>query len=244
MSHFVGLQEHSGMARSDGAKTVEQGIEKLTRRELIADAVIHIMGEKGVREVTHRKVDQFLGLREGSTSPYFPKVFDLLNAGLSRLSEHDADALRKVYDLVMAWSQGSGSLDPGEIAGILQGVWREASKPQHRYLLVARFEFVLLADRQAEFKESNTRYFENLMEVDTLLFEKMGAENPAAAAWEYGVFRRGLWFTLLIAPPGRSADVPPGYFEAHIRRIIRETDGQAHAGPQLGAEFPPPSSTG
>ena len=177
-----------------------------------------------MREVTHRKIDQFLGLREGSTSPYFPKVFDLLNAGLVRLSERDAEALRNVHDLIMAKSQ-QAPLDPAVVAEMLHDIWREASRPEHRYLLVARFEFVLLADRQPEFKESNTRYFEDLMAVDTLLFEKMGARNPAAAAWEYGVFRRGLWFTLLIAPPGAGLAPTPAYFEEQLRRIIAETGG-------------------
>jgi hypothetical protein len=164
-------------------------------------------------------------MREGSTSPYFPKVFDLLTAGLNLLSEYDRQALENVHALIVARSQADSSLDPAQVAEMLHDVWREASKPEHRYLLVARFEFVLLADRQAEFKESNTRYFDNLVEVDTLLFEKMGAKNPGAAAWEYGIFRRGLWFTLLIAPTHPGLEVSPAYFEANLRRIIRETDG-------------------
>jgi len=209
------------MAQERTARPIERG----SRRELIADAVIRLIGEKGVREVTHRKIDQFLGLREGSTSPYFPKVFDLLNAGLVRLSELDSEALRNVHELIVSKAQDTAVLDPATVSQILYGVWREASKPEHRYLLVARFEFVLLGDRQIAFRDSNIRYFEDLVKVDSLLFAKMGAKNPAAAAWEYGVFRRGLWFTLLIAPPGAGTEPTPAYFEAQLCRIMLETGG-------------------
>ena len=205
--------------------TDRQKPHKQSRRTLIADAVIRVMGEKGIREVSHRKIDRFLNLPDGSTSPYYPKLLDLLKAGLERLGEHDAQARLNLHEAIEAKSSDGTLLDPSEVAAMLHDIWISANRPEYRHLLMARFEFFLLADRQPEFKDSNTRYFEELFEIDRLIFEKMGAAQPASAAREYGVFRRGLWFTLLIAPRSLTKDFSLAHFEAHIRRIIRETDG-------------------
>ncbi len=202
--------------RSKAEKTV-------SRRTQIAEAVIRIIGEQGIRAVSHRRVDRFLGLSEGSTSPYFPKTVDLLNAGLSQLDEYDAKSLKEVTAAVLQRSEDSGLLHPRDVAKMIYEMWLQAMKPNYRYLLMARFEYILLANREPEFQISNSGYFERTFELDKLLFEKMGARSPQSAAIEYGIFRRGLWFTILVAPSSMTNDLSPEYFETQILRFIHET---------------------
>jgi len=206
---------------------------QLSRRDQIAEAVIRIIGDKGVREVSHRKVDRFMCLPEGSTSPYFPRMFDLLNAGLDWLSKYDLSALKDVHEVIAKRSSATELLHPDDVGGMMHEIWRAAAHPDRRYLLVARFEYFLLADREPEFQDCLSFYLSKLSEVDILLFKKMGAKFPEAAAAEYGIFRRGLYFSLLISPANFQKDLSRAYFEANIRRFIHEVGAvdHRHAGP-------------
>lgn len=59
----------------------------MDRREQIADAGIYVIAHRGVRALTHRSVDELLGLAAGSTSYYARTRRDLLGLIISRLAE-------------------------------------------------------------------------------------------------------------------------------------------------------------
>lgn len=63
------------------------------RRTAIADAVIEVLAEQGSRRLTHRAVDQHLGLPEGSTSAYFRTRASLISVAVQRLVELDRESL-------------------------------------------------------------------------------------------------------------------------------------------------------
>ncbi|HEY5787928.1 MAG TPA: TetR family transcriptional regulator, partial [Microlunatus sp.] len=43
-----------------------------SRREILLDAAIRVLGERGIKALTHRAVDVEAGLGVGSTTNYFP----------------------------------------------------------------------------------------------------------------------------------------------------------------------------
>ena len=57
------------------------------RREVLLDAAIRVLGERGVRALTHRAVDGEAGLATGSTANYFPARETLLEAIVDRVSD-------------------------------------------------------------------------------------------------------------------------------------------------------------
>lgn len=211
--------DQAGRDREPGliAQPVSSGA---TRREQIAEAVIRLIGESGARHVTHRRVDKFLGVAEGTTSAYFRRTSDLLHAGLERLSRFDLTALASLRTAIRARSDMHEELPAAEAAELLFEVWTAATNPAVRYMLAARFEYFLLADRDPEMRQHVSAYLEDLAAVDRMIFERMGARDPNRAAAEYGIWRRGLYFSLLIAAPDFEVPLSAGYFEQNIVRLL------------------------
>jgi len=71
---------------------------QLDRRTAMADAAIAIIGERGLRALTHRAVDQALALPDGSTSYYLRTRHALLERVVGRLAERTAADLRAVQE--------------------------------------------------------------------------------------------------------------------------------------------------
>ncbi len=65
------------------------------RRTALADAAIDVLGQRGLRALTHRAVDAAAGLPAGTCSYHYPSRRTLLEAALKRIAEldqHDATA--------------------------------------------------------------------------------------------------------------------------------------------------------
>jgi AcrR family transcriptional regulator len=60
-----------------------------TRRVLLLDAAIQVLGERGVRAVTHRAVDAGAGVGAGATANYFPTREALFAAIVERFAERE-----------------------------------------------------------------------------------------------------------------------------------------------------------
>src|ERR1700760_3480899 len=61
------------------------------RREVLLDAAIRVLGERGMRELTHRAVDAAAGVAAGSAANYFPTREALLEAIVDRVSVLERD---------------------------------------------------------------------------------------------------------------------------------------------------------
>jgi DNA-binding transcriptional regulator YbjK len=123
----------------------------LGRQEQIADAAIEVLGEYGLRGLTHRAVDVQAGLAAGSTSNYFRTRHALLSAVLSRMSALDRADWRQLTERVTP-------RDPGELAALLTRFVMDAIGPgRHRTL--ARYALCLEAanrpELQAELRRGN-----------------------------------------------------------------------------------------
>jgi len=61
------------------------------RKQALLDAAIGVLGERGMRELTHRAVDAEAGVAAGSTANYFPTREALLEAIVERVSAMERD---------------------------------------------------------------------------------------------------------------------------------------------------------
>ncbi|MET8977213.1 TetR/AcrR family transcriptional regulator [Streptomyces sp. NPDC004539] len=120
-------------------------VASVSRADLVADAAIALLAERGMRGLTHRAVDEAAGLAQGSTSNLARTRQALLELAVRRHAEREAGVL------------GLGGL-PGPEEGV-DALARALAGAVHRLLseervlVVARYELALEATRRAELRE-------------------------------------------------------------------------------------------
>ncbi|MBC3194172.1 TetR family transcriptional regulator [Pseudonocardia sp. C8] len=106
-----------------------------TRRDELLDAAITVLGERGIRALTHRAVDAAAGLPVGSTSNHFRTRDALLDAVVERFAARERaaweDLARRTYPTT-----------PHELARVLVLAAREATGA-HRTLTLARYAILV-----------------------------------------------------------------------------------------------------
>jgi DNA-binding transcriptional regulator YbjK len=132
-----------------------------SRRDDLLDAAIEILGERGVRGLTHRAVDAAAGLPSGSTSNYFRTSDALLIAVIDRF----ADRERAAVDDLAAGLRPTG---PVEVARLLAAAARASAGP-YRTLALARYAILLESAQRPILRER--------------LIETGGRVNVRAASW-------------------------------------------------------------
>lgn len=138
------------------------------RRKAIAWASIELLGRDGARGLTHRAVDQNLGLPPGSTSYYFPTKEQLWNAACEALTE--ADRLD-----VEARLSPEGTVD-------LEGLLAAWSAPGDRIRTVARFEIYLAASRDEGFRAHLRPRRALFLKLVSQTLSRGGSPDPDAEA--------------------------------------------------------------
>jgi DNA-binding transcriptional regulator YbjK len=132
-----------------------------SRRDDLLDAAIELLGERGVRGVTHRAVEAAAGRPAGSASNYFRTSDALLIAVIDRFAERERAAL----DDLAAGLRPSG---PAEVAELLAAAARASAGP-NRTLTLARYAILLESAQRPVLRER--------------LIETGGRVNAWAASW-------------------------------------------------------------
>jgi len=111
------------------------------RRELLLDAAIQVLGEGGVRVLTHRAVDGAAGVAVGSTANYFPTREALFEAIVERVAARERDLFEEVALAVCPTS-------PAELSRALADYARDAAGA-HRTLTLSRYAILVEAGNNA-----------------------------------------------------------------------------------------------
>src|SRR3954453_15508694 len=101
------------------------------RREMLLDAAIRVVGERGIRALTHRAVDVEAGLGVGSTSNYFSTRESLLAGVVERFAERERQNFEDVAMAVVPTSP--------EALGRALGASVRHSTHRHRALTLSRY---------------------------------------------------------------------------------------------------------
>ena len=107
----------------------------MTRRTEILDAAIETLGTRGMRELTHRAVDQAAGLPEGSTSNHF-RSRDALLAGIG---ERFVQRERAAFEAI---AMSNVPLTPEDLGRVI-GRFVVASTRGNRSLTLARYALLV-----------------------------------------------------------------------------------------------------
>jgi hypothetical protein len=155
------------------------------RSEVVAEAAITLLAERGMRGLTHRAVDEHAGLPPGSTSNLARTRAALLELTLARLTELEEQAFG-------AAMQGD-SLDlPSLMAQILQMQFRD------RRRTLARYELALEATRRPELREIYDRAGVRFREPAVALLAALGSRDPVRHGRQLVAFGEGIMFDAIV----------------------------------------------
>lgn len=105
------------------------------RRELLLDAAIRVLGERGVRAVTHRAVDAEAGVGAGSTANYFSTRDALFEAIVERFSQRERANFDDIASTICPTS-------PAELGRALGAAARD-SAAANRTLTLSRYALLV-----------------------------------------------------------------------------------------------------
>ena len=158
-----------------------------SRADLVADAALTLLAERGMRGLTHRAVDEAAGLPLGSTSNVARTRQALLELAVRRHAEREARVLA-----LTEMPDPSGG--PRALAdGLALAVHRSLTR--HRELLIARYELALEATRRPELRAFYDRTGAVFKEQLTALLTAVGSPDPARHVLSLVAWADGLMFS-------------------------------------------------
>ncbi|WP_434743660.1 TetR/AcrR family transcriptional regulator [Micromonospora sp. SH-82] len=142
------------------------------RRQHLLDAAIRVLGTRGLRQLTHRAVDQEAGLPQGSTSNQFRTRDALLTGVLERLVEVET----------AAWDALAVDLVPADVAGFVTVLGRLLRQftADRRDLVLARHSLFLEAAVRPELRPAITAGRQRLAGWGVPLMTGLGSTDPQA----------------------------------------------------------------
>ncbi|MFG2408972.1 TetR/AcrR family transcriptional regulator [Streptomyces brevispora] len=185
------------------------------RADLITDAALALLAERGMRGLTHRAVDERAGLPQGSTSNYARTRQSLLEAAVRRLAEREVRVLSP-GELTAPGGTGAAAPEPAPgraVAGIPPGqdaLIAGLASALHRYLtrhpelLICRYELALEATRRPELRAFFDATGRQFREPLVALMTAAGSPEPERHTLSLVAWCEGLMFSCAAGSYSRS----------------------------------------
>lgn len=158
-----------------------------SRADLVADAALALLAERGMRGLTHRAVDEAAGLPQGSTSNVARTRQALLELTVRRLADREARVLA-LHEMPDPRAGLDALVDALALA-------THRALTRNRALTLARYELALEATRRPElrahFDAAGARFREQLGALVTA----MGSDAPARHVLSLVAWADGLMFS-------------------------------------------------
>ncbi|MEV0285524.1 TetR family transcriptional regulator [Kribbella sp. NPDC050820] len=145
------------------------------------DAAIELLGTKGLRAMTHARVDEKAGLPKGSTSNYFRTRAALLSGVADRIAESENEALGTAFS----------PATPEEFVDIMCGLFDFLTRI-NRVRTTARLILFLEGSHDPVVREALSRGREAIVATATAALAELGAPNPREAARAVAAASEGL----------------------------------------------------
>jgi DNA-binding transcriptional regulator YbjK len=169
------------------------------RREALLRATIELLGETGVRSVTHRAVAERAGVPLASTTYYFRSVHELVEEALKLHVTERVAALSGMATLAL----GIGGASAADIAERLAEVLVAAPTP----ILVAQYQMYLDAGRNPALQPAVAEALSAFEGLAAGMLRALGASDPEGAAEAFVALLDGFALHRLARPrdPAREA---------------------------------------
>ena len=163
------------------------------RRRVLLDAAIAVLGDRGLRQLTHRTVDAEAGLPMGATSNVFRTREALIEGILGRLQELETAAWQAI-----AGTPGPTSAD--DFTTLLGRMARDLATGYGRVLTLARHAIFLEAALNPVLQQRIEAGKRTLEEWGVPWVEGLGSRDPAGDFWAVLSTLDGLLSNHLAAP--------------------------------------------
>lgn len=169
------------------------------RREALLRATIELLGETGVRSVTHRAVAERAGVPLASTTYYFRSVHELVEEALKL---HVAERVAELSGMATL-ALGIGGASAADIAERLAEVLVAAPTP----ILVAQYQMYLEAGRNPALQPAVAEALSAFEGLAAGMLRALGASDPEGAAEAFVALLDGFALHRLARPrdPAREA---------------------------------------
>jgi len=211
------MQKRAPAARSRARALV------LPRRELILDAALALIAERGMEQLTHRSVAEQASVPLGSTTYYFASRDELVREAFRRY-------VVRVLGELTALTRGAQPRDAAELVEMLVEVARHDLSRDWRWSLVVEHELMLRAARDAELAAEFHGYERALASGLAEALESLGAPQPFDSARTLIAVVRGFELDGLTRPDADPDD---------LRRRLAPVVELLLRRPQPGAEEKP-----
>lgn len=183
-----------------------------SRADLVADAALALLAERGMRGLTHRAVDEAAGLPQGSTSNVARTRQTLLELAVRRLAEREA----RVLGLHEMPTPRAGAGSSNELTDAMALATHRALT-RNRELTLARYELALEATRRPELRAHFDAAGARFRDLLTGLVTGLGSTDPDRHALSLIAWADGLMFSCVAG--SFSARVPT---LEEVRASLRE----------------------
>lgn len=163
---------------------------RTSRREVICEVALDLAAEGGNHAVTHRAVDQRLGLAKGSTSYYFRTRDALVTAAVRRLAERSRSAFLKEHTDAEPTVDSAAELIAGQLELLLA---------ERRRDVVARYALAVDAVADDALRRALASCLFSVKEAAALM-GVLGASDPESAAYDLISLLEGLLFDAVYGP--------------------------------------------
>jgi DNA-binding transcriptional regulator YbjK len=164
------------------------------RRDALADAAIEILGTVGIHKLSHRAVDERVGLPPGTASNYFARRNDLLAAAARRVAQ------LYLADMAATDRQVTSPADPDRLAELIAAsLYDSATRHRSRYLAV--YELTLEATRQPELAQSMSQLATAALDTTIAEHRTLGLPTSPEQAQALIMLFSGTLLTLVTGPP-------------------------------------------
>lgn len=158
-----------------------------SRADLVADAALALLAERGMRGLTHRAVDEAAGLSQGSTSNVARTRQALLELAVRRLADREARVLA-LHELPDPRAGAAATADALALAA-------HRALTRNRELTLARYELALEATRRPELRAHFDAAGARFRDLLTALVTGLGSTDPARHALSLAAWADGLLFS-------------------------------------------------
>ena len=165
------------------------------RREVLLDAAIRVLGERGVRALTHRAVDAEADVAVGSAANCFPTREALFEAIVERVSAMERDYFDELAAKVIPTT-------PGELGRALAGFVRDATGVR-RVLTLSRYAILVEAGNNAEIRQQVAKTGSRVNAWFANWLRLIGSPDPERDVHVCGNYITGLMLHQLAIPDPR-----------------------------------------
>lgn len=182
----------------------------MKRAEVIAEAAIALLVERGMRGLTHRAVDEAAGLPPGSTSNLARTRAALLELTLDHLTEQE----EALFAPLLAGGPPAG-VDTlvdlmAHLAHLQLTVGRERT--------IARYELALEATRRPELRRIYDRSGRRFREAAVTVLSAAGSTDPVRHGHRLVAFAEGVLFDAIA---GAGTEPTPEDLRLGLRELLR-----------------------